>query len=814
MAVASRYALPGHVLGDALGMIPLGYAAAFEGADVVSGVVVAAILFSLISLFFSFFYSQIMQRMSRLLPTLHLASFVGDTQDYSEWDAVEDPLAPHLHHYRSSSASRSASALNNNNNNNNSPSSTKQRSQSPNNNHDSPLRSASAGRSASANTNKTNASVSVVNIIPITKQPPMNLCEREATVVKLALRDAPFHVEKLSGVQMAELIQGFIGLVAREAEVYGGLVLRVMGTEATVGFNCHHIQNFHVLGAAKFYFAVQRAVNDKLRVWCPDDDPSRPQLIGALVSGASLAIGYIGTAEARSVQHLGIGEMLLQNLIGLAEHFGAQFLTTRQTAGQLQLQVDFSRKTFEADRTRRSKARDRVIQTLLSSTNDANKANAAELAAAAATPKSKKGGRSGSAKDRSASANSADSIENPAERLVRERKNKEMESFAAFFAELDDPSADADIVLMHSLRVREIDGVSITLPAYHRDRFRAALDHDGVPVSSTPYERDLSVFEVITTLAQDDMTRFNKEIENLLRGPASALLLASQTGGAGPASGFGQYCLTHPNDAVAQRMKFVNSSRNPTSRNVRFITPLGVGLRRVELRLVQVAANARGDDSDYDDDEFALFGDSGSRGEKPTSPAEALRRAAAAAGLKPNTNSNNNGKDSRNESGDKTKPAGAKREEKSKRKADEVRNNIKKKNSGGDNDDNNNNQDDGAEISDDDQEGNDDLLDLGDDVDSELLLSSTTDETKKSQSTQQPQFKVSSPTAADAAKAKNSNRATRQQKNRTNSAAALLRATNNNNNANNNSGGGGIQSEAVIQKIQNKDKYTLYFTDL
>jgi hypothetical protein len=196
------------------------------------------------------------------------------------------------------------------------------------------------------------------------------------------------------------------------------------------------------------------------------------------------------------------------------------------------------------------------------------------------------GARAGSANARGKGA--LDDYATAEERIEAEKKKREMNAFAAFFAELDDATSDVDIILLHSMRVREVDGISITLPAYHRDRFRSALDLDGITVSAAPYERDLSVFEVTTALSAEDLTHFNREIETLLRGPPHVFAAQTVAGG-----GFAHYCTGHPGDFVAQRIKFVNASRNPTGRNVRFITPLGIGFRRVELRLAQLAANAK-----------------------------------------------------------------------------------------------------------------------------------------------------------------------------------------------------------------------------
>lgn len=597
MAVTSRYALVGHVLGDALGMIPLGYAAAFEGSSVVSGVVVIAILFSLVALLMAFFLQPLMGKIAELLPGQFLATTIGDTQDFAEWDA---PSAAAL--------AAAAEELE------------KQQQQ----------RSASAVSTAESTASSTVAAAAAMKLLVAPKQPPMNLCEREASIVKLTLRDTASHVERLSGIHMAQLVQAVTDLAAREAEVYGGLILRVMGTEVTVGFNCHHVQNFHILSAAKFFFAMERAVRAKMAEWPLAHELECPQLVGALVSGASLAVGYIGTAEARSVQHLGIGEVLLQSLLGLSEHLGAMFLTTRQTAGALQLQAEFSRKTFEADKEMRSRARDRVIKSFNIASLAADSIGINMMRPSSSSSGSKGGGggkrAGGGGGGGGKGFNSKDGFSSAVEQLEAESKKREMNAFAAFFAELDDATSDIDIILLHSMRVREVDGISITLPAYHRDRFRSALDLDGIAVSSTPYERDLSVFEVTTALSQDDLAHFNREVENLLRGPPQ--LLAAQTVAGG---GFAHYCTGHPGDFVAQRMKFINTSRNPTGRNVRFVTPLGIGFRRVELRLAQLAANAKTRE-EIEEEEAELHADRAlEEATKGTAGAAAATAAAAAA---------------------------------------------------------------------------------------------------------------------------------------------------------------------------------------
>jgi hypothetical protein len=296
--------------------------------------------------------------------------------------------------------------------------------------------------------------------------------------------------------------------------------------------------------------------------------------------------------------------------------------------------VEFSRKTFEADKQRRMRLRDRAVQTLLADVHGGAGAPGGGAGASAAgsagggAPGAGRGGAAGSAAaGRSASAASRASSSDvpPEQRLQREKRSRAMESFAAFFAELDDPAADNDVALMHTLAVREVDAISFALPSYDRDRFRGALDHDGVPVAPLPYERDLVVFEITTLLSADAVTRFNAAVDTLLAAPGGA-------GGVG--AGFAQYCAAFPHDAVAQRMRFINASRNPMGRNVRFMTPIGGGLRRVELRLAQVAAHTGGgSDSDLDEDAAdsdltMLGGDAAGAG--AAAAAAARRRGSAA----------------------------------------------------------------------------------------------------------------------------------------------------------------------------------------
>jgi hypothetical protein len=54
----------------------------------------------------------------------------------------------------------------------------------------------------------------------------------------------------------------------------------------------------------------------------------RPKVIGALLTDAKVIVGYAGTMEARSFQHMGITATLTRQLLQLANFYGARLVTT------------------------------------------------------------------------------------------------------------------------------------------------------------------------------------------------------------------------------------------------------------------------------------------------------------------------------------------------------------------------------------------------------------------------------------------------------------------------------------------------------
>jgi hypothetical protein len=155
----------------------------------------------------------------------------------------------------------------------------------------------------------------------------LGLAERDATILTVALYNAHLHCEFLDSVEIQLLVGKFLSLVFAEVKIANGLVLGVHAGTVTVAFNCHHLLPMHLTTAYHCFGSIERAVEDSIKCWSPDH-LERPKVVGALLTDTKVIVGYAGTMEARSFQHMGITATLTRQLLQLANFYGARLVTT------------------------------------------------------------------------------------------------------------------------------------------------------------------------------------------------------------------------------------------------------------------------------------------------------------------------------------------------------------------------------------------------------------------------------------------------------------------------------------------------------
>ena len=163
----------------------------------------------------------------------------------------------------------------------------------------------------------------------------LGLSERHATILCVALHDAEHHFEGMDSVEIQLLLGKFLSYVFTEAKVANGLVLGVHGTQVRIAFNCHHLLSNHLEAAYNCFLAIERNVEANMTTWCPDD-VDRPKVVGAMISDPRCVVGYAGTLDARSFQHLGPTAALLDILSRLGQFYGARLLVNAPVCSGLE----------------------------------------------------------------------------------------------------------------------------------------------------------------------------------------------------------------------------------------------------------------------------------------------------------------------------------------------------------------------------------------------------------------------------------------------------------------------------------------------
>lgn len=163
----------------------------------------------------------------------------------------------------------------------------------------------------------------------------LSLLPRTATVVSLTLEDHLSHFAAMPIVDVQELCSEFLSCVLVEARRFGGLVLSMRVPQVQLGFGCHRSHPTHLLSAVECFFAVESSMKKRCSVWKGFADGSQPaalRVIGAVVSGTELVLGFAGSHDLRAFQHMGGTANILDQLFRVGCYLRAQLTTTSETA--------------------------------------------------------------------------------------------------------------------------------------------------------------------------------------------------------------------------------------------------------------------------------------------------------------------------------------------------------------------------------------------------------------------------------------------------------------------------------------------------
>ena len=189
----------------------------------------------------------------------------------------------------------------------------------------------------------------------------LSLSERDATVLVVSLSDSELHFSSMNSVEIQLFCERFLSFVFNEAKLYGALVSYVRkGVEVCLLFNCHRAIPSHALVAVKCLLAIHRNVSSNMSQWCTEDT-SIPTVVGVVITGTKLPLGYVGAASGRRFQHIGPSAVLVEAMVRLAQAYKAPILT----AGRLANIVEELNRTANANATNRTATHSSLTKRML-----------------------------------------------------------------------------------------------------------------------------------------------------------------------------------------------------------------------------------------------------------------------------------------------------------------------------------------------------------------------------------------------------------------------------------------------------------------
>ncbi|CUG87034.1 methyltransferase, putative [Bodo saltans] len=150
----------------------------------------------------------------------------------------------------------------------------------------------------------------------------LGLSKRSASVLRISLHHSPAHFDNMDAIEIQQLCSAYLGVIFSETKSHGGIVLAVSNTEVTIGFNCHQTHTNHFTRCLGCYFSIRHMVFKTIPEWCVDDR-ERPRIMGGIVTGDHMVVGFAGSGEARSFQLLGKTHRELDNVCRMGAWYSA-----------------------------------------------------------------------------------------------------------------------------------------------------------------------------------------------------------------------------------------------------------------------------------------------------------------------------------------------------------------------------------------------------------------------------------------------------------------------------------------------------------